>query len=529
MATNKESLIDELIDTAVLYEPNSNEEQYLMDIAKRLNEISDSEMAKFIAVNKDGLSKYMPQDATLWTLANSKDPNWKDKPLDLQEMFNDKDILYKWNNPDEYPEERLSNIAKQSGIPLPTLKKELEKQSLIQSRKDNMWPEWAVGHSVMNPIMNMVQEIFTPRLYEKRLREGVDTELFTDKSGNFDPSLLLDVGENVLYSTPYGKIAGTVSKPIATMLRAGGKKGAVARGLNFAVENGANPFIMEGLDALAYDDPENDRSTFNVGDALQGAATNIGAPVLLKGVPMAISRYKNGAGRPDRGLLKWLYEIGEGGADDVMAQIKTNNRRFDEIQSKAMKFGRSDLDEAEKVFLDSYPRYKINDDILENIFEQKGKTFKEKVDNYLKSMPESDLRTLELDTDPIFKELVEGGGDTYKPFIANRKMDAMKAISHDEKIKQAADDILPALENSPYKALNDKKLKTNKQILEENGAKSFITNKYGDYGYEQDKNSNIPGIGTLINFLQEAKNEKEEQKAKEEALKRYRIKLMLGE
>ena len=516
MATNKENLIDELIETAVLYEPNSNEEQYLLNIAKRMENLSDSELAKFIAVNRDGLSNFLPHDATLWTLANSKEPNWKDKDLDLPAMFNDKEILYKWNKPSEYSEERLAEIAKQNGIPLPTLKAELEKQSLIQSRKDNMWPEWAFGHSVMNPIMNMVQEVFTPRLYEKRLREGVNADLFTDKKGNFDPSLLLDVGENALYAIPYGKVAGTAIKPISTMLKSSGKTGAIARGLNFAIENGANPFIMEGLDALAYDDPENDRSSFNVGDALQGAATNIGAPVLLKGVPMAISRYRSGSGRPDRGLLKWLYEIGEGGAEDVMARIKANNKRFDELQDRAVRFGKSDLDETEKAFLNSYPRNQMNDEILEHIFEQEGKTFRDKVENYLKALPESESKVL---------KLVDGNDG--KKVISIQE--AENAVPNDFKVKESADEILPALENSPYKELNDKNLKTNKKILQENSAKSFITNKYGDYGYEEDKNSNIPGIGVLINLIQEAKEEEAEENAKKDALKRYRIKMMLGE
>lgn len=516
MATNKENLIDELIETAVLYEPNSKEEQYLLNIAKRMEDLSDSELAKFIAVNREGISKYLPNDATLWTLANSKDPNWKDKDLDLPTMFNDKEILYKWNNPSEYSEERLAEIAKQNGIPLPTLKAELEKQSLIQSRKDNMWPEWAWGHSVMNPIMNMVQQVFTPRLYEKRLREGIDADLFTDKNGDFDPSLLLDVGENALYAVPYGKVAGTAIKPIGTMLRAGGKTGAVARGLNFAIENGANPFIMEGLDALAYDDPENDRSSFNVGDALQGTATNIGAPVLLKGVPMAISRYRSGSGRPDRGLLKLLYEIGEGGADDVMAKIKANNKRFDELQNRALKFGKSDLDEAEKAFLNSYPRNQMNDEILEQIFEQEGKTFRDKVENYLKTLPENETKILKLTE-----------GNDGKKTISTQTTE--NKVPHDDRVKQSADEILPALESSPYRELNDKNLKTNKKILQENSAKSFVTNKYGDYGYEEDKNSNIPGIGVLINLIQEAKQEEAEEDAKQDALKRYKIKMMLGE
>ena len=39
MATNKENLIDELVGTAVLYEPQSDEEKYLMDIAKQLEKI----------------------------------------------------------------------------------------------------------------------------------------------------------------------------------------------------------------------------------------------------------------------------------------------------------------------------------------------------------------------------------------------------------------------------------------------------------------------------------------------------------
>ena len=88
---------------------------------------------------------------------------------------------------------------------------------------------------------------------------------------------------------------------------------------------------------------------------------------------------------------------------------------------------------------------------------------------------------------------------------------------------------MPILENSPYRELNDKSLKTNKKILQENSAKSYITNKYGDYGYEEDKNSNIPGIGVLINLIQEAKQEEAEEDAKQDALKRYKIKMMLGE
>ena len=83
------------------------------------------------------------------------------------------------------------------------LKQQLEKESLIQSRKDQMRGT------------NTLQQIFTPRLYEKRLKEGVDTDILGKE-------LALDILENGLYMlNPAGKLA-SIPK-IAQMLGKGGK------------------------------------------------------------------------------------------------------------------------------------------------------------------------------------------------------------------------------------------------------------------------------------------------------------------
>lgn len=510
--SSKNDVYEEIIESALLQKPGSEQEEYLIRLAKSLDSLSEEDLLKWIAANKSGLSQYMPKDSKVWKVANGPEPNWQNKPIDLEKLFNDEEILYHWKEMDP---EQIETVAEMNGISKDRLKAELETQSVIQHRKDNMWPEWAWGHSVMNPVINGLQKVFTPRLYEKRLREGVDTPLFTDDKGNFDPSLLLDVGESALYAVPYGKI-GSMVKPVATVLNGTGKASKAAKTGMYLFENTANPFIMEVADDIAYDDPENERSNFSWTDVATGAGVNMGAPMMLKGGAVGINRILSGSGKPDRGLLKMLYDFGEGSAENVLQKIQQQNKKFDELSAKVALNGKSDLDAMERAFLESYPRNELNDEILEQIMLQPGKSFQEKVGKYMQSVPEGNIKMLEID------------GGTGKNIVERKDLN-LKNVPNQEKVKRSSEAILPILEESPYKILDDKTLKSQRQILEENGIKNFITNKYGDVGYDKERASNLPLIGGMISVLKDRDEKELERAAKANALDNLRVHFMLGE
>ena len=79
----------------------------------------------------------------------------------------------------------------------------------------------------------------------------------------------LDLAEQVLYTVnPGGRIAE------ATKL--GEKAGVLGKIGAVAADIASNPAILEGLDALAYDDPKIARSKFNLADVAMGSGINAG-------------------------------------------------------------------------------------------------------------------------------------------------------------------------------------------------------------------------------------------------------------
>lgn len=79
----------------------------------------------------------------------------------------------------------------------------------------------------------------------------------------------LDLTEQVLYTVnPGGRIAQAA--------KLGEKAGVLGKIGNVAADIASNPAIMETLDAIAYDDPNNARSKFNEADVALGAGINAG-------------------------------------------------------------------------------------------------------------------------------------------------------------------------------------------------------------------------------------------------------------
>ena len=462
MASNKEKIISEIEDTMDLYKIGSDMRGAYKRLLESLEKVPEEDVAKWAIANQNAINFYLnDKENTSYRLANGKEPDWIPEPKDFMKMFNDPKILTRWK---EIPDERLEFIAEENGMNVDDLKQQLEKESLIQSRKDQMRGT------------NTLQQIFTPRLYEKRLKEGVDTDILGKE-------LALDILENGLYMlNPAGKLA-SIPK-IAQMLGKGGKA------LNFVGSAAGNPAIMESLDAIAYDDDdESGRGQFNTGDVIAGTATNVGAPLSVKLGAAGIGRMFGGMGKPEK-FSRYIWDFGNGGFADELAKIQKNNEIFGKLKKTVESEGLGALTKEERKF-----------------YEEWGKAYNPEKDKLREEILKSDGKTLEQKRSSYYEK--KNGKPEEK---------AVKKANSDEFAKD--------IESSNYASLEG--TKNDKQILGERMFMNWLVNKYGDVGYDSKKNSSLVGFGKLGELYEEYMKDIERENARKEALDRYKVNLMLG-
>ena len=134
MASNKEKIISEIEDTMDLYKIGSDMRGAYKRLLESLEKVPEEDVAKWAIANQNAINFYLnDKENTSFRLANGKEPDWIPEPKDFMKMFNDPKILTRWK---EIPDERLEFIAEENGMNVDDLKKQLEKESLIQSRKD---------------------------------------------------------------------------------------------------------------------------------------------------------------------------------------------------------------------------------------------------------------------------------------------------------------------------------------------------------------------------------------------------------
>lgn len=481
----------------------TEKDMQIFSLIDTLNELEDEQAVKeFLRVNSKDIAKLglETKNTTVFSQALHTDPFGKEKTLDLKKEFNNPNILDEWR--DKYTEDDIRAVANRLDIPYGTLVKRLEDETTkLQNYRFAHGGEWKdvldgskYNGLLDNPIslnlLGSLMTVFAPR--QQEAYERGETPSTKDMLG--------DVGENLLYAIPYGRL-GMVAKNAP-------KAAKVAKMLGGTASNFINPAIMEGYDALVYDDENNPRSNFSLLDVGAGGASNMIAPMILQ----------RGVGRLSKSMpfLESLSELGEHSFDDALEIIRKNNARYDQIQGKALMGRLSDMSPEDRAFYKSYPRLKLNDDFLDEIAKQKGKTWGEKVENYLKNSADGEMKVLTID---------EADG---KPIIKERESQFYRDVPTETKAIESAEEILPIIENSPYADLDFYKLKPNSQILTENAVLNEMTNKFGDAWYS-DRNIGIPLIGEYLN---EALKEKETldkyEKSKRDAYKRYKVNL-LGE
>lgn len=264
----------------------------------------------------------------------------------LQQMFNRDDIQAFLNNPDVDPDKRDSvftmmpgefgktkvfnaaGVLQAMGVEVPKKgDRETPEQKLVR-----LYDDPKTKNKMYNSVRrdkdygdlgasNLAQLVETARVAKK---ENPDVSWPAKVAGSlFAPRMLeaamdgrtpgakdvaLDAVEDILMAIPVGTAAAGGLK-IATRLnklkkleesaRAAAKAhetaGTAAKILGGTAGASVVPFAMEGIDAAAYNPDENlDRSTFQLPDAITGAATNVSAPFMLSRLTGRLGRWLYG-------------------------------------------------------------------------------------------------------------------------------------------------------------------------------------------------------------------------------------------
>lgn len=418
-------------------------------------DISDKEMRQYINSGKGYYSKKWPNDL-LAKMPTFRKALYSEPAMntvkDLDKAFNDPnwDVDYIKGN---IPEDQIDFIAEENGVSKERLKELMNAEANRRDRARDMKVDLS-----MEGAQNFITRAMFPRSTERYLKgdeiQGKD--------------IALDAGENLLYMAPYGVAAKALAK---------GSRGAgLALG---AASNAVNPTITEAADALVYsDDKDNERSVFQPADIGKGTFINMA-------VPYALLR---GAGTQGRrvgleGLGKRIEDFGTGTtAQDLKNQwvkdVKmVNDQRLNPNATPLkQKLDSKSISESKDYKASLTPKHQdilTGEKTLNGIIYQPGKSFDEKLANYNKNR-----------VNPIKK-----GTPEYQQLATEYEM-----WKPSEQIIQA--------EN----------LKLNRNIIPEEAAKNYATNKAGDMLYS-DQPDKLSLVGRL--FRKSPKTLKEEQEAKE--------------
>lgn len=417
-------------------------------------DISDKEMRQYINSGKGYYSRKWPNDLL------AKMPTFRKALYSEPTMNTVKDFDKAFNDPNwdlEYikgniPEDQLDFIAEENGISKERLKELMNKEVTLRDRARDMDVDLSLKGA-----QNFITRAVFPRSTERYLKgdeiQGKD--------------IALDAGENFLYMVPYGFAAKALTN--------GGRAATLA----LAGSNAINPAITEATDALVYsDDNDNERSVFQPADVAKGTFINMAVPyALLRGAGTAGRRHgfpevgkrieELGTGTTARDLKnQWVKDVkmvNEQRANPNATPLKQKLDSKTIIESKDYKAG---LPEGHQVIL-------TGEESLNGIIYQPGKSFDEKLANYNKNRVNKIVKGT-----PEYQQLASEY-EMWKP---------------SEQIIQA--------EN----------LKLKRDIIPEEAAKNYVTNKAGDLLYS-DQPDKLTLVGRL--FRKSPKTLKEEQEAKE--------------
>ena len=535
---------DSLLSSKLIEQINSSgykDIPLLKGMIGQLKNLSDSDTREYIYNQRHFLDKSLPSKV----IENIPDlqeymtiqPNYGVKNTNYSKMFNDEDILDKLN---EYSFRDIDYIARKNGMTGKELLKDLTDAKIAKDRNlaahGGRWRDVfdadKYNSLLDNPIAsNVGGSLLT--LFGRRQQEAIargEEPGWKDIGG--------DVGEQLAYMAPVGRIAGPVAKVAA---RIGPRASKIAAATTNVASNAIVPTATELYDEIVYDN-DNPRGEFSIADDLVGTGVNAIAPFALREVGEGLAKLTG-----SKNIQKYWGELAEGKtSDDVINAAEAERDFISRNRSRVNQKGSAG---------DLTPEYyrkitsanteltdKAENQLMKSLSKENGVTTP---NQQALKMAIKDPSTLTKSKDylTIYKKdrnVHNKNGELDNQYLYDGKewSTLVKAMKNGEKtykwhgeIKEVPDvsELKAALDpkfvekyqNSPY--ATSMFLKSNRELATEDAIKNYLTNQFGNFTYA-DKSINLPGLSMLpidINqYVKDYRDDKERQKAKEESMRR---------
>lgn len=507
----------------------------LKGMVDQLKDLNDADTKEYIYNQRQYLNHMLP-NKVITSIPDLQEymtvqPTYGVKNTNYAKMFNDDKILDKLN---EIPFRDIDYIARKNGMTGKELLNDMADAKVAKDRnlaahggrwrdvfdadKYRAWDDNPIASNLGGSMLTLFG-----RRQQEAVARGEEPEL-KDIAG--------DVGEQLAYMAPVGRIVGPIAKVASRIPRIGQSASKVASTAANVGSNAIVPTASELYDTIVYDN-ENPRGEFSIADALVGTGVNTVTPYVLRRAGSSVGRVTG-----SKDIQKTWGELAEGKtADEIIKEIQNkykgvkiqdadNPNVSTEVRRRAQELKSiiaADPD-LEKILTQSQP-------IVFDVAKEPGKTLGEKAKSYVnRKYPEGyTLVDVEADanapTVSKLYEIVTDAGMSGNPelTVAGKmgKLMPEKLAQYEANPNVISDHLMNVYDKLGLDAVEA--AKSSKELLKEDLIKNYLTNQAGNFIYA-DRNITIPGLNLLpIDFnqlLKERREKAEREKAKEKSRKR---------
>ena len=509
----------------------------LKGMIEQIKNMSDTDVKEYIYNQRQYLNQMLPGKA-IESIPDLQEymtipPNYGVKNTNYAKMFNDEEILDKLN---EYSFRDIDYIARKNGMTGKELLKDMTDAKIAKDRnlaahggrwrdvldadKYRSWKDNPIASNIGGTLLTLFG-----RRQQEAIGRGEEPEP-KDIAG--------DVGEQLAYMAPVGRIAGPVAKAVSHLPKIGQVASKVAAATTNVGSNAIVPTATEIYDKIVYN-KNNPRGEFSIADALVGTGVNAAAPWVLREAGEGLGKLTG-----SKNIQKYWGELAEGKTSDeiikdiqnkykgVKIQDADNPNVSAEVRRRAQELKSiiaADQDMA-RTFTQSQP-------LVFDVAKEPGKTLAEKAKNYVNRKYPEGYTILDVDASahaPTVSELYNMISKTEGAIQGNPELTVAGKMGDLIPEKLAQYEANPNVISDRLMNVYDKlgldaveAAKSSKELLEEDLIKNYLTNQAGNFIYA-DRNITIPGLSILpIDFnqlLKEQREKVERKKAKEKSKRR---------
>lgn len=499
----------------------------LKGMTEQIKNMSDTDVKEYIYNQRQFLNQMLPGKA-IESIPDLQEymtvqPTYGVKNTNYAKMFNDDEILDKLN---EIPFRDIDYIARKNGMTGKELLKDMSEAKIAKDREAIAHGRWRSDASIPENIANEVGGTLLT-LFGRRQQEAIERG---EEPTRWD--IAGDVGEQLAYMAPVGRIAGPVAKVATRIPKIGQSASKIASTAANVGSNAIVPTASELYDTMVYNN-DNPRGEFSIADALVGTGVNTVTPYALRRAGSSVGRVTG-----SKDIQKTWGELAEGKtADEIIKEIQNkykgvkiqdadNPNVSSEVRRRAQELKSiiaADPD-LEKTLTQAQP-------LVFDIAKEPGKTLGEKAKNYVKRTEPEGFTLLDVEgsaTAPTVSDLYEqitkaGMSGNPELTLAGRMGEFVpeKLAQYEANPNVISDRLMNVYDKLGLDAVDA--AKSSKELLEEDLIKNYLTNQAGNFIYA-DRNITIPGLNLLpIDFnqlLKEQREKAEREKAKEKSRKR---------